>query len=128
MTFLSLLLAFKISVSVMLLCIPLLFLGKRILDNIFDLEDSSIVFYRLYGVAILALVAAYVGGFVAATAGRFPNEIVYMGVVSNLGSFTVMAVTGYIRRRPLTATLFGLIGVGFVVAAFIPDFAMAILW
>ncbi len=128
MSFLLLVLSFKILVTIVLLCVPLFLLPKSRLDKIFAFGDPSENFYRLYGVAMTALLTAYLGGWFGAVEGRYIKEIVFMGIVSNVGAAVTMVFTGYAAKKRPTVIVFGLIGAGFIVAAVSPGFAMSPLW
>lgn len=128
MAALSLLLLVKIIGSLAAVAAPLLALSKSRLDATSGFGPSSLLLYRLYGVAILALLVGYGGGFLQVQAGDFPSGVTAMGLVSNAGAVLVMALTGRARRMVLATGFFGAIAVGLAGAAAAPDLAMAPLW
>lgn len=124
MTYLGLLLSIKIGVTLLAVVVPFLFFTPEVLDRLAGFGQPNRAFYRLYGVAILALLVAYSGGLLQTLAGDYPVQIVAMGLVSNLGAACVMLWTGYARGQIALATFFGLIGLGFAGAVLFPDLAM----
>ena len=124
MTFLALLFIAKIVVTLVALIIPFLLFKIETLDRLAGFGQPNLAFYRLYGMAMLALVVAYAGGLFQAVAGVYPAEIVLMGLVSNVGASMIMAVTGYARHQRGLTVFFGLVGVGFAFAFFQPAAAM----
>ena len=79
MTPLSCLLAIKIAVSVVFLVLPLLLFSKDKLAGLFRAFAPSPILFRLYGVAISALLVAYGSGLTKTLGGTFPHTIVLMG-------------------------------------------------
>lgn len=126
MSFLILILSIKIAITVLGLCVALLFLSKQRVDALFGFGDASVTLYRLYGVAMLALTTAYTGGLLQAISGHFPVEVVSMGLVSNLGAAVTMFMTGYARRKPYGAAVFAFIGMTFAASLVLPESAMRV--
>ena len=124
MTLLSLLLVTKILITLGVVILPFLFFKTATLDRLAGFGTPNAAFYRLYGMAILALVVAYTGGLLQTFQGLYPGTIVAMGLVSNVGAATVMVLTGYARKQVPLALFFGLVGVGFILAALFPAAAM----
>ncbi|MEL6205950.1 MAG: hypothetical protein AAFR47_11645 [Pseudomonadota bacterium] len=128
MTALSLLLAVKIAITAGVVISPFLFMSKAALDARAGLGAPDLTLYRLYGVAMLALVVAYAGGLIRTLAGEFPGEIVAMGLVSNAGAAGTMVATGYARVQPALTLAFAAVALGFLMAALWPGPAMTALW
>ena len=127
MTPLTILLSAKILNTMVLVIIPFLFLQPQTLDRLSGFGQPNRTMYRLYGMAILALVVAYSGGLLQTLAGVFPSEIVAMGLASNVGATLVMVLTGYARTHRIATAFFGLIGLGFAAAAAFPGASMQVL-
>ena len=124
MTYLAILLIIKITVTIVLIIIPFLFFKTETLDRKAGFGMPNTAMYRLYGIASLALVVAYSGGFLQALSGVYPGEIVAMGTFSNVGAVLVMLTTGYAQTQKIPTILFAFIAVGFVFSALLPDIAM----
>ena len=77
-------------------------------------------FYRLYGIAMTALLTAYTAGLISLLHGKFPHEVVYMGIVSNLGAAIYLLTTGNWRGKKLSICVFGILGLGFLFSAVMP--------
>jgi len=128
MTILSLLLVFKITVSIAVLIIPFLFFSKEKLAAITKTTADTSQLYRLYGIAILALLVAYGFGIAPAQAGIFPWGVVAMGIVSNVGAALCMLVFGVNKQNIFGIVLFGTIGLGLIAAAIMPGVALVKIW
>ena len=124
MTPLGLLLLTKIVLTMVLIVVPFFVLAPKTLDRLTGLGTPTPAFYRLYAMAIFALVVAYAGGLLQTLEGVYPAQIVAMGLVSNIGASSVMIATGYARAQRLLTVFFGLIGVGFLAAVLAPNAAM----
>lgn len=125
LSYIALVLALKIAVSLAVICAPLLLAPGPRLAARTGLDERALPWLRLYGVAIAALVTAYASAFWTLADGRFPWGIVAMGVVSNAGGALAMIATGMARKSPLLTGFFGLMGAAFVVAALAPSLATA---
>ncbi|MCY4180011.1 MAG: hypothetical protein OXC60_08745 [Litoreibacter sp.] len=128
MTYLTLLLAAKIMVTLATVIVPFLLFKTETLDRLAGFGRPNEAFYRLYGMAILALVVAYSGGLLQTLSGEYPAQIVAMGLASNVGAVCLMIWTGYARVQKALAAFFGLIGIGFLWAALRPISAMLPVW
>ena len=124
MTLLSLLLATKMAATALLVCLPFLLFSRNTLGAMLQLEAKSSAFFRLYGVAILALLVAYGFGLVQTLNGEFPWLVVTVGIVSNAGATLVLTFIATGRRNQLSAAFFGSIATLLVMSAGWPDFAM----
>ncbi|NKX45263.1 hypothetical protein [Roseicyclus persicicus] len=107
---LGLLFLVKIVVTALGVAAPLLVAPTALLARVAGVADAGPLF-RLYGVAILALLVGYGFGLADVAAGRLPVGLLWVAVVSNLGAAAVL-----LRMRPLpmraAGVLFGLIGLG----------------
>ena len=128
MAALSVLLWVKIIGTFFPVAAPLLILPKPEIGKRSGFEASDISLYRLYGMAILALLVGYAGGYAQVLQGEFPIGVIAMGFVSNAGAFSVMLLTGRAAKTPFSAAFFGLIAVGLALAFLFQDAAMATLW
>ena len=72
MTPLAIVLIAKISISFLVLVIPFLLFPASKLDQLSNFNGAP-VFYRLYGMAILALLVGYSGGLYQVMNGDFPE-------------------------------------------------------
>lgn len=129
MTWLSLLLITKIGVTGVLVAAPFMLLPKSKLEKSINITTPTPVFFRLYGVAITALLVGYAFGIPAAEAGHFPWGVVYMGTVSNGGAAILLSAysQGSKQNRVLGA-FFGLIALGLITAIILPASAVQKAW
>lgn len=131
MSFLGLTLLFKIAVTLFLLA-PLMLGPARRLGPAFSLEAAHPLIFRLYGMAIAALLVGYGFGFAAAQNGAFPWGPVVMGIVSNGGAALILAAgaRGGASSPAILAAMaiFGGIGVSLTLAAIFPQWAMTPLF
>ena len=128
MAALSLLLWIKILGTLFPVAAPLLILPKSQIDKRSGFEASDVTLYRLYGMAVLALLVGYAGGYVQVLNGVFPVGVIAMGFVSNAGAFLVMLLTGRAAKTPFSAAFFGLIAIGLALSFLFQETAMASLW
>ncbi|MEM8578846.1 MAG: hypothetical protein AAGF60_13420, partial [Pseudomonadota bacterium] len=106
MTGLAALLIVKIGVTAVTIVLPLLIRPADELHETFDFGAPDLMLYRLYGVALAALLVAYGAGLAAVLAGTVPWGTLWMGLVSNGGAAGVMVLTGYWRRAVLGLAFF----------------------
>ncbi|MEL7113404.1 MAG: hypothetical protein AAGK93_10790 [Pseudomonadota bacterium] len=125
---LSILLWIKIVGTFFPVAAPLLLFPKSKIDELSGFSPSDVSLYRLYGMAVLALLVGYAGGFFQVVDGEFPIGVLAMGFVSNAGAFLIMIITGRAKKTPLSAAFFGLIAAGLVTAFLLRDVAMTPLW
>ncbi|MEM9838077.1 MAG: hypothetical protein AAF830_02875 [Pseudomonadota bacterium] len=124
MTFLVILLLAKIAVTLLAVALPFLALPKPTLDRLAQFDDPSPTLYRLYGMAVTALLVGYTSGLVTALGGVFPWSIIAMGIASNAGATLILIITGAARTRVLSTLFFGAIATGLILAALFPQAAM----
>ncbi|PCI53367.1 MAG: hypothetical protein COB36_13090 [Alphaproteobacteria bacterium] len=128
MTALTLLFLIKIFVTLIMVAAPLLLLSKERLESAMAIEAKSTSFFRLYGVAILALLFGYTGGAWQVSQNVFPIGVIIMGIVSNGGATLVLIKTGTASRSKFLTVFFGSITIClFLVLAF-QDAAMSKLF
>ncbi|GAA6207113.1 hypothetical protein NBRC116601_04060 [Cognatishimia sp. WU-CL00825] len=114
----------KIIVTAVLLVPPFLLYSKDKLGPRLDVVANSPTFFRLYGVAMLALLAAYISGLLQVIQGEFPWGIIPMAIVSNGGGAIVLFTLGSATVKRTTAPVFGALAVAFIFCALVPDAAM----
>jgi hypothetical protein len=128
MSFLALVLAGKIVLTGILTAAPLLLLPTARLAVPMGVTGGGETLFRLYGVAIVALLVGYASGFWALGRGEFPWGVVSMGLVSNAGGAALLIATGAWRKAlPITLVVSG-IAIALMIAAASPDLAMRPLW
>ena len=125
MTPLMILLIAKMMVTVGAVAGPLLVLSKARLDQMAGLGTPDLALYRLYGMALLALVVGYGFGLWAVANGDYPRAVVVVGLVSNGGASAIMLRHGFARTHPASCAFFCLMAAGFLIALLAPGFAMA---
>ena len=121
---LALLLITKIVVTGILIGLPFLFLPRGLVIRLSGFEASPPALYRLYGLAIIALLVGYGGGLVETLSGSFPRGVAAMGIVSNGGAAITLLVTGQAQSRRLLTLFFAAIAAGLIAAWILPDAAM----
>lgn len=128
MAALSILLWVKIIGTFLPVAAPLLLLPKSKIDALSGFEPSDVSLYRLYGMAVLALLVGYAGGYFQVLDGVFPIGVIAMGFVSNAGACLIMLLTGRAAKTPASAAFFGLIAAGLALSFFYQDAALRPLW
>ncbi|MEM1245097.1 MAG: hypothetical protein AAGK22_01935 [Acidobacteriota bacterium] len=127
MTRLTLLLLIKI-LGTLPVAVPMLTFSHERLDRISGFGPSHEALYRVYGMALVALLVGYGGGIVQAQSGDYPLGVLIMGLVSNAGATLVLLLTGQAKRQLPAAVFFGLIAAGLAIALLAPEAAMAPAW
>ncbi len=129
MTWLSLLLIIKIGVTGLLVAAPFLLLPKPKLERALKLTAPTPALFRLYGVAITALLVGYAFGIPAAEAGQFPWGVTCMGAVSNGGAaILLLAYSQGSQQNRVSGAFFGVIALGLLAAMIVPANAMQKAW
>ena len=116
MSFLSVLLIYKIVGSILLVCTPFLFFSQEKLEKLTKVQSQNTVLFRLYGVAILSLLVGYAFALHASFNGQFPFNGVIMGLVSNGGASIVMLSQGAWKTSKLPAAFVTSVAMGLVIA------------
>lgn len=124
MSYLGLLLGFKIGITALLASIPLLLARRDLLLARTRANEAAAPWLRLYGVAITALLVGYASGFWALAEGRFPWGVIAMGIVSNAGATAFMLASGVARATPLRTGIFAAIAIALTAAAVAPSAAL----
>ena len=127
MTYIVLLLWIKIIVTLLTVVLPVAVLSKNRLAALFGFGDAQDGFYRIYGVAILALLFGYYTGIDLANNGVFPEKILWMGIVSNLGATLVLLFGKFSKRNWPAIAFFGSIAFALIFMLLSPDLAMRTL-
>ena len=128
MSFLAIVLAIKIVVIGFAIAIPFLTFSSSWLAGLTGVEGGGEIIFRLYGVAILALLIGYASAFPMLARGAFPWFVVVMGIVSNGGATAVLVLIGAWRRLLLLTSFLGAITAALVSTALDPSFAVKALW
>jgi hypothetical protein len=129
MSWLSLLLITKIGATGLLVAAPFLLLPKTMLEKITNTTAQTSALFRLYGVAIAALLVGYAFGIPTAEDGRFPWGVVTMGAVSNGGAaLLLLAFSQGNKQNRVLAAFFGLVALGLIVAMIWPEIAIQKAW
>jgi hypothetical protein len=128
MSWLSLLLITKVAVTGLLVAAPLLLLPKSQLERLTNVTVQTSLFFRLYGVAITALLVGYAFGIPAAEDGRFPWGVVCMGTVSNGGAAILLLAHSQNNNNRVFAAFFSLIALGLIAAMILPAGAIRRAW
>ncbi|MEO1475724.1 MAG: hypothetical protein AAFS13_05025 [Pseudomonadota bacterium] len=124
----SILLLVKIVGTLIPVALPLLFLPIATVNRLSGFEASDPVLYRLYGMAVLALLVGYAGGYFQVQDGTFPVGVVAMGFVSNAGACAVLLLTGRGFKAPWEPAFFGLIALGLAASFSFREQSMTPLW
>jgi len=125
---LSILLWIKIIGTLIPVALPLLVLSKERINKLSGFEASDPALYRLYGMAALALLVGYAGGYFQVLDGTYPIGVIAMGFVSNAGAFLILILTGRVLKAPWEPAFFGLIAIGLAISYFFQDAALTPLW
>ncbi len=112
-------LAIKAIVTLLCVALPALFADPSWLNGIVG-EPSAAVLYRLYGVAILALIVGYGVAFRAHQKGQAALWILPIGIVSNSGATLALILFAKDITWVLAALFFGAVTLSFVLTALWP--------
>ena len=124
MTWLSILLVIKIAVTAPLAAAPFLVLSTEKLGKLTRMEAASGLFFRLYGVAMVAILSAYGFGIATAQSGEFPWFATVMGVLSNGGAVIALGTSGALARTAPVAGFLTLVTAGLIAAMAFPIAAL----
>lgn len=125
MTWLAAILSVKIVVTALASAIPFLILPPARLAALTGAGVGAAPLFRLYGVAIAALLVGYASGFWLMAQGVFPWGVVSMGIVSNGGATLALVLTGAGRRALPFVLFLGAITLALVAAAVAPGWALS---
>jgi hypothetical protein len=99
MTAIGLILTIKIGITALLMAGPFLLMPEARLAEMTGVTGRSSIF-RLYGVAMAALLTGYASGFWTIAEGHFPWGVAVMGMVSNGGAALVLLTSGHGGGNP----------------------------
>lgn len=125
MTPLGILLFIKIAVTIVLWAGPLLVISKGRLLRKLKVSEPLLPIFRLYGVAMAALVVGYATAFWPISQGVFPWGIVTMGLVSNGGAVIALLLTGTAHYQKLSTSLLFVFTLGLAGCALVPSWALS---
>jgi len=125
---LSILLWIKIIGTLLPVALPLLVLSKERINELSGFQASDPALFRLYGMAILALLVGYAGGYFQVLDGTYPIGVIAMGFVSNAGAFLILLLTGRGLKAPWEPGFFGLIAIGLAISYFFQEASLTPLW
>ena len=121
MSILELVLVGKILVTVLFVIFPLLAQSKERIGVQYGVRIESKLIFKLYISAIIALLTNYSFGLMQSLDGHFPETVVYVGIVSNVGATAFLLEEKFLNKEypakvaDITAiTVFGVIGLLFV--------------
>ncbi|MBT0586143.1 hypothetical protein [Alteromonas oceanisediminis] len=124
----TLLLVIKIMFTLLLVAVPFLLLPKKRLEQSTHSQHDNPLFFRLYGVAILALLVGYASAVPLSHAGVFSWGIATMGLVSNAGAALLLTLMGKGKLNGALAIFFSVIAVSLLMAMMFPEAAIKKLW
>jgi hypothetical protein len=124
MSYLAVLITFKIVVTAVMVSAPLLFARPAFVASRTGAGAEAVPWLRLYGVAVTSLLVGYASAYWTIAAGAFPWGVVTMGVVSNAGATWALIATGIGRRAPALTAAFATIAVGLIAAMLYPELAL----
>jgi hypothetical protein len=128
-SWLALLLIIKISVTALLVALPFLFAPLVRLEATTRVSTKNTLLFRLYGVAIAALLVGYGLGIPAAESGQFPWGVVFMGLVSNAGaSFLLLRVSKQSSSSFWLGIFFALVAAALAISMGAPGQALSKAW
>jgi len=128
MSWLALIFFIKISLTGMLVVLPFLLFPKLILETITSITTSEPTIFRLYGVAILALLVGYSFGIPVAESNNFPLGIVCMGIVSNGGAGALLLWSNFFKYNLILGIFFTLMTLVLLATTMFPDIALQKAW
>jgi len=124
MSFFSIILFFKIIVTLTIIVVPFILTPKEKIDKMMGMTSPSPYLYRLYGVAVLAILVAYSGGIYQASIGIVPWAVIAMGLVSNFGATLTLLLTNVAKRNLFHTIFFGAISISLLWVTLFPKKAI----
>lgn len=128
MSLLIIIIAIKFIVTLVLVAIPFLMFPMEKLDKISGMAAKSNTFYRLYGVAMVALLIGYVSGIPLINHGIFPWSVVIMGIVSNGGVALLLLKSGPSPKTMKFIMIDGGIAIALITCVIFPKLAISTLF
>lgn len=93
----------------LLLCVPLLFFSSELFALAGIPKPINVIFFRLLGMAYVALTVGYIFGLISTLHGDYPTEIIWVGIVSNGGACLLLIAYGingtWRSWKPLSRTV-----------------------
>lgn len=127
MSVFALLLIVKIVVTLLGVALPMLLLRRTAIDGLLGMQNT-LALYRLYGVAITALIVAYVTAFVDHLVGGNGLWVLPVAITSNAGAVLVLAFTYSGAFRWPGLLFFGAVALGFIAVWLAPGPLARPLW
>ncbi len=124
MSWLSLLLIIKITTTLFAAVIPFLFFPKTKLEKLTNTPAKNSTLFRLYGVAIFALLVGYAFGIDSADSGIFPWGVIWMGTISNGGAALVLFLNSRNKRDVFIGFALVFVTLLLIAAMLMPDYAL----
>jgi len=125
MTYFTFLLLVKIVGTLLLVVIPFLLLPKQRLEKLTNSQHDNVLLFRLYGLAVAALLVGYGSAIPLAQSGVFSWGIAIMGLVSNTGASVLLFSLGKGKQSMIFASFFGLIAVSLALTMIFPSIAIS---
>lgn len=125
MTYFTFLLLVKIVGTLLLVVVPFLLLPKQQLEKLTNSQHDNVLLFRLYGLAIAALLVGYASAIPLAQSGIFSWGIAIMGLVSNTGASVLLLFLGKGKQSMIFASFFGLLAMSLVLAMVFPSIAIS---
>ncbi|MEM7243224.1 MAG: hypothetical protein AAF429_13655 [Pseudomonadota bacterium] len=127
MSFCALLLLVKMVITFVLIALPLIFAPHAILEKLWRQPAPELLF-RLYGIALMALIVGYGLAYVAHNRGDDVSWVFPIAIVSNGGAALAIAWLTRGMVRALGGGFFGIMALGFAAAWAWPASLMQPLW
>lgn len=124
MSYLAVLITFKIAVTGLMVSGPLLLGPRAWVERRTGAGAGAVPWLRLYGVAVTSLLVGYASAYWTIAGGAFPWGVVAMGVVSNAGATLALIATGIAKRELLYTVAFAAIAIGLIAAMLYPELAL----
>ncbi len=118
---------YLVGVTFFAVVLPFLVFSKEKLNQVLQMTAESPSLYRLYGVAVLALLVGYGSGVLQIAQDMYPSGVIAMGITSNAGAALVLFLTGAAKRNKSLTVFFTLIAVCLIGAFLNPEAAMTAL-
>jgi len=125
MTYFTFLLLVKIVGTLLLVVVPFLLLPKQRLEKLTNSQHDNVLLFRLYGLAVAALLVGYGSAIPLAQSGVFSWGIAIMGLVSNTGASVLLFSLGKGKQSMIFASFFGLIAVSLALTMIFPSIAIS---
>jgi len=125
MSLLSVLFLVKILITSLTVAFPFIALPSHKLERVTNIRASNAQFFRLYGVAVLALLVGYGFGIQQAETGIFPWGVTVMGLVSNGGAAFILLSSKSGKHNLMLGSFFAAIATALMLAMLFPEVAVS---